>query len=366
MGVKVLIIGNGIAGVTLAKELSKDFEVIIVERETLPYYNKPMLSHYIAGLVDEKALFPYSREWYLKNSINLNLGVEAKIIDRARKKLVTSKGEFNYDILVLATGARAREPATKGKEHLMTLRTFEDAERIKNILENEGEAVIIGGGFIGLELAGNLSKVGYEVKLIHRRDTFLGLDGELSNIIMQKLEEFGVRFYLNTNLVKAEENGIQTDKGYIKGKLKICAFGIVPNRELAVRSGIHAGRGILIDDQFRTSAQNIYAIGDCAEYGGIICGTAKASMEHARVLANILRGKMDSYDFKFRSTIFKFADLPIAIIGNTKGEGVWIGDNVKVFVDENFVAGAVIFEDLRMVSKLEKLIKDKITIDQLR
>ncbi|NJE47933.1 NAD(P)/FAD-dependent oxidoreductase, partial [Thermococcus sp. GR7] len=131
----------------------------------------------------------YPLDWYERNEIELKLGEEAKLIDRARKVLVTDKGEYPYDILVIATGARAREPTMEGGKHLLTLRSIEDAEGIKALLEEHGEALIVGGGFIGLELAGNLAKAGYGVKLIHRRETFLGLDEELSKLIREKLEE---------------------------------------------------------------------------------------------------------------------------------------------------------------------------------
>ncbi|WP_342764669.1 FAD-dependent oxidoreductase [Thermococcus sp. Bubb.Bath] len=251
---RIVIIGNGPGGVELAKELSKEHQVTIIEREEVLFYSKPMLSHYIAGLIENEKLFTYPLDWYERNEIELKLGEEAKLIDRARKVLVTDKGEYPYDILVIATGARAREPTMEGGKHLLTLRSIEDAEGIKALLEEHGEALIVGGGFIGLELAGNLAKAGYGVKLIHRRETFLGLDEELSKLIREKLEETGVEFHLNVELPKADENGVHTSRDYVEGKVKICAIGIVPNVEIVRRSGIHTGRGILIDDHFRTSA----------------------------------------------------------------------------------------------------------------
>lgn len=355
---KVVIVGNGPGGFELAKQLSQTYEVTVIDKEPVPYYSKPMLSHYIAGFIPRNRLFPYSLDWYRKRGIEIRLAEEAKLIDRGRKVVITEKGEVPYDTLVLATGARAREPQIKGKEYLLTLRTIFDADRIKESIENSGEAIIIGGGFIGLELAGNLAEAGYHVKLIHRGAMFLGLDEELSNMIKDMLEETGVKFFLNSELLEANEEGVLTNSGFIEGKVKICAIGIVPNVDLARRSGIHTGRGILIDDNFRTSAKDVYAIGDCAEYSGIIAGTAKAAMEQARVLADILKGEPRRYNFKFRSTVFKFGKLQIAIIGNTKGEGKWIEDNTKVFYENGKIIGAVVFNDIRKATKLEKEILD--------
>lgn len=351
---RVVIVGSGPGGVELAKALSSHFDITIVEKESVPFYSKPMLSHYIAGFVERERLFTYPPEWYEKNGIDLRLGVEAKLIDRARKVLVTDKGEIPYDALVIATGAKPREPAVEGKEHLITLRTLDDAERIKAGLEEEGRITIIGGGFIGLELAGNLAKAGYDVHLVHRRETLLNLDEELSGIIRAKLEAAGVTFHPNADILKADAEGLTTTNGYIPGKLKVCAIGVVPNVEIARKSGIHVGRGILIDEHFRTSAKDVYAIGDCAEYNGIICGTAKAAMGHARVLANLLLGKEDRYSFEFRSTIFKFGDLPLAIMGKTRGESRWLDENTKVFFEGGKMAGAVVIGDVRKAMMLEK------------
>ncbi len=358
MKMKVVIVGNGPGGVELAKGLSNDHDVTLVDREVAPHYSKPLLSHYIAGFLPEEKLFPYPPGWYTERGISLRLGEKALLIDRARKVLVTDKGEIPYD--VLATGAKAREPTAPGREHILTLRTLSDARRIKDKLEEEGEVTVLGGGFIALELAGNLAKAGYRVKLVHRRKTLLGLDEELSGMLREKLEDTGVEFHLGTEIVSADEEGLNTDRGYIPGRLKVCAYGTVPNVELARRSGIQTGRGILIDDRFRTLAEGVYAIGDCAEHEGIISGTARAAVEQARVLADLLRGKEAGYDFGFRSAVFKFADLSIALIGRTRGDGKWLDEETKVFYSGNKPVGAVVFGNLRKALRLEKEIREAI------
>ncbi|NJE10500.1 FAD-dependent oxidoreductase [Thermococcus sp. MAR1] len=360
---RLVIVGNGPGGVELAKSLAGEFDVTVVEKENLPHYSKPMLSHYIAGFIPEERLFPYSLDWYGGKGINLLLGTEAKLIDRFRKVLVTDNGEVPYDVLVMATGARAREPAIPGREHILTLRTLRDAKLMRERLREEGEVTILGGGFIALELAGNLSKAGYTVRLVHRRKGLLGLDEELSGIIKEKLEAVGVEFHLEARALGADEDGLKTDRGYIKGRLKVCAFGIVPNKELALRSGIHTGRGILVDDHFRTSARNVYAIGDCAELGGVIGGTAKAAVEQAKVLANLLRGVEDRYDFSFRSAFFKFADFSVALIGRTKGKGEWLDESAKVFREGDKTVGAVVIGNIKKAFRLEKAIKEGLPID---
>ncbi|ASA77662.1 NAD(P)/FAD-dependent oxidoreductase [Thermococcus sp. 5-4] len=360
---KVVIVGNGPGGVELARRLAGEFDVTLVEKESIPHYSKPMLSHYIAGFIPEEKLFPYSRQWYEEKGINLLLGTEAKLIDRLRRVLVTSDGEVSYDALVIATGARAREPSIPGREHVLTLRTLNDAKLIKGRLEEEGEITIPGGGFIALELAGDLAMAGHRVRLVHRGRTILGLDEELSGIIMERLEGAGVEFHLDTNALGADEEGLKTDKGYIRGRLKVCAFGIVPNKELAMRSGIHAGRGILIDDRFRTSARDVYAIGDCAEHGGVVGGTAKVAVGQAKVLSNLLRGVEDRYDFSFRSAFFKFADFSVAVIGKTKGSGSWLSEDTKVFHEEGRPVGAVVLGNAKKAFRLEKAIKEGLPID---
>jgi len=363
--VKVLVVGNGPGGVELAKNLSGTFDVTVVDREEVPHYSKPMLSLYIAGLVGRKKLFPYSIEWYERRGIELLLETEAKLIDRGRKVLMTNGGELPYDVLVLATGARAREPGVEGKEYLLTLRDLDDAEEVRRLVEENGELLVVGGGFMGLELAANLAKAGYRVKLIHRRDTFLGLDRELSSIIRKRLEESGVEFHLNVDLLRADSNGVATSGGYVKSRVKLCAIGITPNVGIARKSGVHVGRGVLIDEEFRTSARDVYAIGDCAEYNGTICGTARGAMGHARVLSDLLMGKENSYDFDFRSTVFKFGDLSMAIIGRTRGQGRWLDENVKVFAEGEWVVGAVVVGNSRKAFSLEAKIKDGVRTSDL-
>lgn len=362
---KVLVVGNGPGGVELAKNLSGTFDVTVVDREGVPHYSKPMLSLYIAGLVGRKKLFPYSLDWYERKGIELSLKTEAKLIDRGRKVLVTDRGEFQYDVLVLATGARVREPGVEGKEHLLTLRSLDDAEKARRLVEENGEMLIVGGGFIGLELAANLAKAGYRVKLIHRRNTFLGLDEELSSLIRERLEESGVEFHLNVDLLRADSEGVATSGGYVESRVKLCAIGIIPNVEIARKSGVHVGRGVLIDGEFRTSARDVYAIGDCAEYNGTICGTAKGATGHARVLSDLLMGRESSYDFGFRSTVFKFGDLPMVIIGRIRGRGRWLDENVKVFTEGERVVGAVVVGSSGKAFSLEAKIRDGARVSDL-
>ncbi len=243
MKMKVVIVGNGPGGVELAKGLSSDHDVTLVDHESVPYYSKPLLSHYMASFLPEEKLFPYSPGWYEERGISLRLGEKALLINRARKVLVADKGEIPYDVLVLVTGAKAREPTAPDREHILTFRTLDDARRIKEELEEEGEITVLGGGLIAFELAGNLAKAGYKVRLVHRRKTLLGLDEELSGMLREKLESIGVEFHLGTKILRASEESLNTDRGYIPGRLKVCAYGTVPNVELARRSGIQTGRG---------------------------------------------------------------------------------------------------------------------------
>lgn len=354
---RLVIIGNGPAGFELAKRVCDHHEVIIIDEAELPFYFKPMLSNYIAGFSHKEDLFQYDLTWYEKNNIHLLAGTRVNKIDFLAKKVFTADAKYNFDVLILATGARPRELAVEGKEFLSMLRTFRDAENIKKQLENSDEVVIIGTGFIGLEVSGNLSKVGYKIKMIGKSENFLGLDQELSNIIKKQLEQNGVEFHLTANIEKIDETGILTDKGYVKGKVKICAIGAVPNKELAEASGINVDRGVLIDETFRTSAQDVYAIGDCSEFQGILCGTAKTASEHAKVLADILKGNESSFDFGFRSSIFKFGDFPISIIGETTQEGKWIDDNTKIFYQQSKIVGAVVLQDIRKAVEMEQRIK---------
>ncbi|PLV57044.1 pyridine nucleotide-disulfide oxidoreductase [Thermotoga sp. SG1] len=354
---KVLIVGNGPGGVELAKQLSEDHEITIVEKETVPYYTKPMLSHYVAGDVKEENLFPYSLDWYRKKGINLLLGTTAKRIDTERKILETDKEILEYDTLVLATGAGPRKIQIPGSERMFTLRTIEDAKKLKEAIEKEGELVIIGGGFIGLELAGNLSKKGFKVKVVEKTNSLMGLDEDLTERIKSELEKYGVEFYLGRDVERIENDILVTDKEEIPAKVVLCSIGIVPEVSLAKESGIDVNKGILVDRMFKTSKPDVYAIGDCAEHDGIICGTAKAAMAHAKVLANNLRGIPDEYDFQFRSSYFKFGDFPIAVLGSLTKDGNWLDNETKAFYRDGKIVGVVVFEDMKKAREWEERLR---------
>ncbi|MBZ4661733.1 MAG: FAD-dependent pyridine nucleotide-disulfide oxidoreductase [Thermotoga sp.] len=315
---KVVIVGNGPGGVELAKQLSEEHEVTIVERETVPYYTKPMLSHYVAGLAEEKSLFPYPIDWYEKKGIRLLLGTNAKRIDSEKKILETDRGEA---------------------------------------VEREKDLLIIGGGFIGLEIAGNLSKRGIKVRVVEKMTRLMGLDEELTERIKGELEKHGVEFYLGRDVERIENDVLVTDKEEIPARVILCSIGIVPEVSLAKESGLDVNKGILVDKTFRTSKPDIYAIGDCAEHEGIICGTAKAAMAHAKVLANTLKGIPDEYDFHFRSSYFKFGDFPIAIVGELTDRGEWIDSETKSFYRDEKIVGVVVLSDVRKAREWEERLR---------
>jgi nitrite reductase (NADH) large subunit len=355
--VKVVIVGNGPGGVELAKQLSEEHEVTIVERETVPYYTKPMLSHYVAGLAEEKSLFPYPIDWYEKKGIKLLLGTTAKRIDAEKKILETDRGTLEYDVLVLATGAKPRALKIPGWERMYTLRTIKDAKRLKEAVEREKDLLIIGGGFIGLEIAGNLSKRGIKVKVVEKMTRLMGLDEELTERIKKELEKHKVEFYLGRDVERIENDVLVTDKEEIPARVILCSIGIVPEVSLAKESGLDVNKGILVDKTFRTSKPDIYAIGDCAEHEGIICGTAKAAMAHAKVLANTLKGIPDEYDFHFRSSYFKFGDFPIAIVGELTDRGEWIDSETKSFYRDEKIVGVVVLSDVRKAREWEERLR---------
>lgn len=354
---KVVIVGNGPGGVELAKRLAKEHDVTIVEREETPYYVKPMMSHYVAGDADESQLFPYSLDWYRKNRIELLLKTEARRIDAENRTIHTDAGALSFDVLVLATGARARKITVPGAENMLTLRTWQDAKRLKERLEKGKELLIVGAGFIGLELAGNLAKKGYRIRVVEKTSYLLNLEKELTERIKERLESYGVEFFLGRDIERIEKDVLVTDKEEIPARLILCAIGIVPEIELAKESGAKVNRGVLVDKKFRTSLPNVYAIGDCAEFEGIISGTAKAAMDQAKVLANILSGLSDEFDFQFRSSYFKFADLPLAILGRIEGEPRWIDEHTRAFYKDDRIVGVVVLEDTKQARAWEERLR---------
>src|SRR4030067_472752 len=202
MGLKIVIIGNNVAGTTLAKaprDADASVEIDILTAESTPYYPRPRLIDYLEGKVQEKDMLFYPPEWYDKNRVKLMLSSKVDKVDPNAKKIQTKGAWISYDKLVLATGSRSFVPPLEGlpKENVFTLRTMEDAKRIKETAAKSTHAIVIGGGLLGLESARGVCTAFPDLKvtILEYAEHLLmrQLDHEGATLLQARIESTGAK-----------------------------------------------------------------------------------------------------------------------------------------------------------------------------
>ena len=273
----VVIIGSGHAGGMCAIELrKKNFKgsITIVGEEPYPPYQRPPLSKdFLSDQVDKERMFLKKKEFYRKNNISLLLNTKVKKIAKEDSKLeLSNQKTIEYKFLIIATGASLIKLKTQATNNgIKYLRNIQEAEEIKSLMKQSKTIAIIGSGYIGLEIAAAAIKAGLSVTIIEKEKNVMTrvVSREISNFLRLKHEEHGVKFiFQNLFINVSQENNlqkIQLDKNhYLKKDLVIAGVGVLARTELAQESNIKCNNGIIVDENCKTSEDNIFAIGDCA------------------------------------------------------------------------------------------------------
>lgn len=279
---KVVIIGAGHGGVQVATSLREEgFEgkiTLISDENELPYQKPPLSKGYLNGKQTVENLLFRNALYYADNQIDLVLGETITQINNAEKNVVAqSSSNYDYDYLVLATGARNRQLNTEGalSNNIVYLRSLSDAKNIKTQLQKSEKVVVIGGGFIGLEVAAAAVELGKKVTVIEAQERLMNriLPPVVSDIFLKRHKEDGVDVLLNAKISKIQQNtegvvtGVQlSDNQTIETDLVVVGIGVLPNSELAEAAGLTCENGIVVNDRLETSDPSIFAIGDCANY----------------------------------------------------------------------------------------------------
>ena len=290
---KVVVVGSGLAGVTVAEALAKDAgnAVTVVSAETLGYYSRPRLSHGLA--LDDAAAAKIVLKPYGKLApVRVLPGVEAWLIDRQKHQLVLKSGEaLDYDVLILATGSASRIPPALApfRPDFLTLNSLDDLltlrhRRAKLLARGKTPRwAVVGGGLIGCEVASDLRKAGDAVTLFHREDRLIEL--QLSESQSRALHE---HFVAQGIEVRYNQNLNELPRGY---DAVIVATGFAPRIELAKEAGLATGRGIVVDEYLRTADPAIYAVGDVAEIDGRLFPFVSPIRSQALWLAEHIAGR---------------------------------------------------------------------------
>ena len=303
----VVIVGAGMAGAQLATTLrQKGFEraiTLVGDESRLPYQRPPLSKGFVKGDGDEASVSIRPEAFYSERSITLRTGVAATAIDRAARAITLLDGtSLPYDHLVLATGARNRR--LPGDAVALELRTLDHAVDVRRRLWPGCRLVVIGGGFVGLELASSGLALGVEVTVVEALDRLMAraASPELATYLMDKAVGAGVDIVLAARVAAIEEGAVMLEGGRrIGADVVVAGIGVVPNTDLARDAGLDVDDGIVVDSLLRTSDPAISAIGDCARHPCAITGRAlrlesvQNATDHARAVAARLTGSAEPY-----------------------------------------------------------------------
>ncbi|MBM4204550.1 MAG: ferredoxin reductase [Gammaproteobacteria bacterium] len=311
----VVIIGAGHAAGQVAASLRQDGHegpiVLLGEEPFIPYQRPPLSKQYLSGEQAIERVYLRPQKFYDDKNIRVKTAVTVTRIDRTNKTVYTASGEsFSYDDLVIATGSRARKLSIEGSNlgGIHYLRTVADVDAIRSEMGSGKKLVIVGGGYIGLEVAAVAVTSGMEVHVIEMEGRILQrvTTPEMSAYYHQLHTSRGVQIHTSTGV-----KGFTGDNGRVKGvfagdqtfaaDIVIVGIGIIPNIELAKDAGLTCENGIVVDDHCRTSDPHIYAIGDCSNHPNPLLGrrlrleSVPNAMDQARVTSANIRGQDKVY-----------------------------------------------------------------------
>ncbi|MDQ7037899.1 MAG: FAD-dependent oxidoreductase [Aquificota bacterium] len=343
---KVVIVGNGMAGTALVEEIlrvsaDRDIRIQVFGEERYVGYNRILITDVLAGRKLPTEIYIKRWRWYEEMGVRLEVGRRVDRIFPNRKTLITEDGEvFRYDKIVIATGSRPFIPPIRGvdKKGVFTYRTLDDVFKILDLARVSRRAVVIGGGLLGIEVAKALKDIGLEVFLVHILDVLMEnqLDKTASGLLKRDLERAGIRVFLSRRteeiLGESRAEGVRFEGGEeIGADLVVIATGIKPNADIGIKSGLRVNKGIVVNDFLETSASDVYAVGECIEHRGKTYGLVAPIMEQVKVCAhNLIHGNERKYEGSLTYATLKVAGIKLFSAGEFLERE---GDEVVSFLD---------------------------------
>lgn len=307
---RVVVIGAGLAAANAVETLREsgfDGSITVVGREPHPPYERPPLTKgFLTGADPIEAAFPHDADWYADRSIRLLSGTAATRIDREASNVALDTGEtLPYDALLIATGASPRVPDLPGADSAIYVRTLDDSQRLKAAFEQGGRVAIVGGGWIGLEVAAAARGYGREVTVIEQFDLPLGhiLGAEIATYLRDLHVRNGVDVRTGVTVSAITPEGVETSAGAVPADIVVVAVGVAPDVELAAAAGLEVEDGIVVDEHLRTSDPRIYAAGDVANATNTALGR-RLRVEHwdnairqGKLAGRVIGGEDAAYDW---------------------------------------------------------------------
>ena len=367
---KIVIVGGGVAAFEAALSAGKagvPCEITLISREKVLPYRRPALSGMVAEPLPDAQFYIKPESFYREKGIDIRLGIAVKSIDCAAKSVQLSDGvSLPYDRLLLATGSRCFLPPIPGIDggNVLSLREFCDLETLRARLESGvKQVIVIGGGLLGLELAQSLLERGCAVTVIEGSPTLLprNLDAEAAGVALRELGKIpNLTLKFGASVKEITGTGVRIDGEEIPADLVMVSAGTRANIELAAAAGLQCNRGIVVDDQLRSSQPEIFAAGDCAEVNGTLYGLYGAARAMGAVAGANLAGAAETFQpeaFPARLNVF---GLKIFSAGVLKGASEKSETNPdtgafrKLFYDDaGHLIGCILIGDLKEALKLQ-------------
>jgi len=383
---RLVVVGGGMAGMATVEAVlahapagAASWDVTIVGAEPDAPYNRVLLSQLLTGQVGDAELALRHPQWFTDRGVRLRLGTAARLVDPATRTVELADGEvLGYDDLVLATGSQPFVPPVPGADlpGVHVFRTRADARAIMAATAGARRAVVIGGGLLGLEAARGLRERGVHTTVVHLVDRLMEqqLDAPAASLLQRALRDLriGVRCNARTEALAGDgrvERVVLADGEELPADLVVIAAGIRPDVDLARTAGLEVDRGILVDDELRTSVPGIRAVGECAEHRGSTYGLWAPLLEQARALGASLAGRPAAFLGAEPATTLKVAGIELFCCGRVtaaeRDEEVLALDTRRgryrrLLVDEEGrLAGAILLGDLRDARVLRELLQSR-------
>src|SRR5574343_551894 len=394
---KLVMVGNGMAGVRALEELLKLapdlYDITVFGAEPHPNYNRILLSPVLAGEQTLAEIVLNDWAWYKDNGITLHAGFKVTQVDRVRRIVhaVNAAGETvstAYDRLIMATGSNPFILPIEGKDlpGVLAYRDIAEPEAMIAAAAQYKNAVVIGGGLLGLEAANGLMKRGMNVTVVHVSPWLMErqLDAVAGKLLQQSLEDRGMKFLLGAQteaLLGGEDGRVRSvqfkDGSEVPAELVVMAVGIRPNTALAEAMHLHVNRGIVVSDTLQTTTDaRIYAVGECAAHRGIAYGLVAPLFEQGKVLANHLaQFGIARYSGSLTSTKLKVTGIDLFSAGDFQGgegtEEIVMSDPgaglyKKLVLKDDKLVGACLYGNTVDGSWYFKLLRDGRPVSDLR
>jgi nitrite reductase (NADH) large subunit len=385
---RYLIIGDGVAGARAAvkiRETDPKGEIHIFTVESYPFYYRVRFPEFVAGEVTIQDITIHTQQYYQSKGISLHLDEPITELRSETREVVSKKGgTYAYDLLLIATGGMAFVPPIKGVERkgVFALRTMKDAIGMKEFSAKVKQAILIGGGLVGLETGGALLRLGVKVAVVEHNPRILPrqMDEEGAQILQKKMEDMGFSFFLNGQsdeiLGKEQVEGVRLKDGRtVEGQMVIVSAGVKPNIQLAKEMGLEMKNGILVNDRLETKMEGIFAAGDVVEHRGRVYGIWPAAQRQGEIAGINMAGGNATYEGTVVSNTLKVVGIDLTAAGEIdaekKLECVVRSDRekcvyCKVTFKEDKIVGCILLGDVKGRTEILNAIEKKVDVKEVK